>query len=131
MSNYEVNAMAALRISVRIQQMFLAQKLFQPVVVDIDKKRFMWDGIKNFHVESNGKWTPLISAGELPDQRLPDLAAFLHCIDRFYEEAKKKRDLVSMMLEEGSTEAETFLLQHANPYGDGDEANDEEEDSDR
>ena len=121
MSDYETNAMSALRVSVRIQQLFLAERLFQPIIVEIDKKRFMWDGVKNFHVEDNGKWNPLISAGELPDQRLPDLAVFLHCVDQFYEAAKKKRDSISIMLSQGTSQAETFLLQNANPYGDNDE----------
>tara|TARA_R110000824_G_scaffold199734_4_gene383697 strand:+ start:809 stop:1198 length:390 start_codon:yes stop_codon:yes gene_type:complete len=127
MSDYETNAMSALRVSVRIQQLFLSAKLFQPIVVEIDKKRFMWDGIKNFHVEDGGKWNPLISAGELPDARLADLAIFLHCIDQFYEAAKKKRDSISTILGEGTTMAETFLLQNAHPYGGSDEEHGQED----
>jgi hypothetical protein len=121
MSDYEANAMAALQVSVRVQQLFLSEKLFQPIVVEIDKKRFMWDGIKNFHVEDAGTWNPLISSGALPDQRLPDLAVFLHCIDKLYEAAKEKRDSVSVILDQGTSKAETFLLQNANPYGGNDE----------
>jgi len=130
-NKYNAVAVGSFRLAVRVQQAFVAQKLFQPVVVDIDGKKFMWDGRSNFHVQSkeDKSWNPLLVNGYAADHRLPDLAVLLQFVERVYIAAVDKRNKVADMLECGITEAETFLLVHAEPYPrEDDEENEEDQD---